>query len=249
MKTSIIFLLVFFLGSTMAIAYTLPLPDNTVKEEADETQAEANNTRFDLAVYRSRLPAQEILSFYKENLAKAGFRLLTEDKKAKYLYFANPESDERFFILADDTIGDEVYIRVSHWYGNPPDYRDFLSEGGKKDMLGKDLAGIPRYPGAVRLSSLEYGGMQTASYKSDDRKEAIVSFYESRMISSGWKKLSTADSGRRKAVELLRMPGNTNEGATLYFEKKGRFLSILVQEACCGQKGRAISIVEISGVD
>jgi hypothetical protein len=244
MKTFIIFLLVFFLGNAMALGFTLPLPENTVREE-DGVQAEANNTQFDLAVYRSSLSVEKILSFYKENLTKEGFRLLTEDIKAKSLYFAHPETDERFVIVVDDeSSGDETYIRVSHWYGNLPDYRDFLSEGGKKDIPGKDLAGIPRYPGAVRVSSLEYGPVQTASYKSDDSKEDILNFYEDRMVSSGWKKSSIADPAREKAAKLLGMPSNIAEGGCVYFEKKEKFLTILVQEACCGQKGRAISIVE-----
>ena len=243
----IIFIFVCLLGNNItAWGYTLPLPQNTIKQHKEEMRF--NNIPYTLQVYQSQLYPDEIISFYKENLLSQGFILFIEDKVTNTLMFHRPQSNDNLAItIIKGGQGDLTSLSVSHWRGDLSKYRDSSSSSREitKDALGKDVPGIPRYPGSIRISSVKRGPMKNASYRIPDAtKEEIVSFYEREMSSRGWQRFSGDVFAKQKASKLL--PGDKRLAGSdfLLFEKKDSLCGIMVTpeiEGCgpegCGPEG------------
>lgn len=243
MKKTVFLLLIFLCIKGLAFGYTLPVPPDTAKE--DEQKVSLNNIPYTTERYVSRLSAQELTSFYKENLPRQGFALTAEDEKANVLYFFNAALKENLAIAIDDSQAKEVIMDVSSWQGDlpqpegAPTQEPFLV----KEVPGGDLAGVPRYPGSIRISALSSSGMKNASYTTADEKEKVLRFYESQMPAAGWKNPGIERIAKEKAAELLGGKTGIAQSGYLFFENKDSFCGIMIQDACCGLKGTMIGML------
>lgn len=239
MKKAAAFLCAFLLIASLASGYTLPVPPNTVKE--DEIEANINNIPYTTQVYLSELPLGEVVSFYKENLPKQGFSLSGENENTQALVFSHPVLKDNLAIVVENTPENKILIRISNWHGElvkeeaaKPDFT--------KDVPGSDVPGVPRYPSAVRISSVSYGEMKNASYTSQDEKEKILSFYKAQMPAYGWKNPGVEAQAKQKIGEMFGEDSGIAQSGLLFFENKNMLCNIVVAEACCGKQGSTIGV-------
>lgn len=93
------------------------------------------------------------------------------------------------------------------------------------DEPGEDVPGVPRYPGSIRLNSLQTGAsMMSAVYKISDSScvECVADFYTQEMAKSGWKILHTETSSKN---EMLARFSPQNSGDAEWDEGLGQVLA------------------------
>jgi len=235
---------ILFLSSGIVWGYELPLPEYTRKELQQEVSV--NNIPYTMFVYQSQLPSQEVISFYKQRLSEEGFILFSEDKPSNVLIFSRPQSKDGVMLRIEDRPDGSTYISVSYWKGNLCKQTKRMAALRKmgKDTPGRDIPGIPRYPGSVRVMSTEYGLMDIAVYATTDTKQQVLSFYKSQMVSQGWKQLqldSLADKNKR-VRNLLSSTMISLQRQMLMFKKGDILCGIGVGSSsrcahCYGQEG------------
>lgn len=91
----------------------------------------------------------------------------------RYLYFERTEA------------GGTRYLTV--WTDDQFDLTKFLPSGGE-DTPGRDIDGVPRFPGAVRVLAADERGRlaQMAVYNGQGSPETAAMFYDARMATLGW---------------------------------------------------------------
>ena len=103
--------------------------------------------------------------------------------------------------LADGKIGEAGHLRYLYfertptggtryltiWTDDQFDLTKFLPSGGE-DAPGRDIDGVPRYPGTVRVLSADERGRaaQMAVYNGTGMPETAEMFYDARMATLGW---------------------------------------------------------------
>lgn len=221
----------------------LPLPQGAVKQGSQETKL--NGVNYTLESYASTLRAEEVLSFYKQALPLQGFTLSAEDAASGVLHFANPLRDH-IAIMAREEEGRTV-INITSWQGPAASGNaGGISAKPLKEAAGEDLAGIPRYPGSLRLSSLAFAGVKTAAYTSEDKKEKIASFYTNQMHSAGWQRAAEDFFAKKEAGRILGEEAAFAKAEYFFFTRKDEYCGILITEACCGNTGTVISLMKLS---
>lgn len=247
--------LFFFLSPSFLFAYSLPLPRNTTK--AAEQDMNLNGIPYFIEAYQSSLSYEELTSFYKADLSKAGFILVSEESAGKVFVFSHPQSQENLALYIDDKRKDLINISVSQWKGDflkPETEQVSPGEEAKEDSPGKDLPGVPRYPESIRISSIEKGILKNASYRTVDEKEEVRSFYETRMPALGWQRAAEDILAKQKAGEILAGDRRFAEGSFLFYTKKNSVCGILIidgssgdcsQQGCSSQSGQEGSIIGI----
>ncbi len=247
----IVITLIFFLSKSVILAYTLPVPGNTIRKA--EQKINLNNIPYTVEVYQSGLSYEELISFYKANLTEAGFILVNEDRVSKILVFSHPKSQENLALRIDDIRKDLTNISVSQWEGSllkPETLQISQGEKAKKDSPGKDLPEVPRYPGSIRISSIEQGIMRNVAYRTADGKEKARSFYETKMPALGWQRFSEDALAKQKAAEILGGDRRFAEGDFLVYTKKNSVCGILIIDGSgrcspqgCSQEDQEGSII------
>ncbi|MDQ7774198.1 MAG: hypothetical protein RDU13_11840 [Elusimicrobiales bacterium] len=72
------------------------------------------------------------------------------------------------------------------------------------DVGGEDIAGVPRFPGLVRVSFEALSGKKTVGYKGRAELAAVVEFYGKEMASLGFRKRVTSASAGGEAHEYSK---------------------------------------------
>ncbi len=239
LKTTVFLLLILLIINGKALGYNLPLPPETVKEKGQ--QRSFNNTQYLGEIYRSRLTEKELASFYKDTLGQEGFTLISEEiTSADFLQFVNLTSKDHVFILIESALEGQIQLNITSWQGDVSFFDVTAKNTG--DSPGKDLAGIPRYPGSVRLASFQISDVKNVSYRTPANKEDIISFYEEKIPSYGWRVVPETDMAKQKIAELFGGNAILQSNRPLFYEKKDTLLVISVMSDCCGSKDSLITM-------
>lgn len=247
-KLFIFFILFLILTGRIALGYNLPLPESTIKQ--DEQRIEFNGVPYNSEVYQSSLSAEEIAFFFKEKLPSEGFILMNENKVLNTLIFTNFGLKENFLIELDNSKIGLTHFRVTFWKADL--FNPTNPATSDKDSEGDDLAGIPRYPGSIRVSNVNSGRTKVVCYRTLQSKEDIVSFYESRMPSYGWKKFSQTNLVKQEALESIGQ-GIAPDAELLIFEKNNFICCMVVgpevkcsEGSCIEQENSKNNVISIA---
>lgn len=240
-------LFILFLSQGIALAdyAALPLPEATTKE--GEQEFKVNNIESRSEFYQSRISPREIAAFYKENLPAQGFILVSENKAINVLAFSHPRLKESLNIAIEEA-NEQGFASFSITRSGADLLKAKESIVGpmsptSNDAPGRDLPGIPRYPGAIRMTTLEQAGVTNVSYRTINTQSEVASFYEKEMPGRGWKRLSGVEEpAKQKAAELLGGDKRLAGSAYLLFEKGDTICGIMVIAAGgasgdCGSPG------------
>jgi hypothetical protein len=82
--------------------------------------------------------------------------------------------------------GGTRYLTI--WTDDQFDLTKFLPAGENDDAPGRDIEGVPRYPGTIRVLSADERGRaaQMAVYNGTGSPETAFMFYQARMQTMGW---------------------------------------------------------------
>jgi len=112
---------------------------------------------------------------------------------------------------------------INLWTDRDFNLKKFLPDE-KGDMGGKDIPGVPRYPGSLRLLVIEQENTLTydtlVSYEGGGGVVGNILFYHSRMEDGGWK----TDPIFEKVISEQSMEN------FMFYTKKGRECTIHIQE-------------------
>ena len=235
-KLFLIFILFVFLREATASAYESPVPKDTIKQ--NEQEFIVNSQPQTLEFYQSKASLEEIISFYKENLSRQGFILFNEDKLNQVVIFIKPSTKENLVFHIDSIKDDLTHYSISRSKGNLlMQSPNELKKKVDTDAPGRDVPGIPRYPDSIRISNMENYGMINAVYKTPHKKEEIISFYENKMPSYGWKRFSQESLVQKKASKILGEESLFSSSESLLFEKAKALCGIVVVSISGCQQG------------
>ena len=134
-----------------------------------------------------------------------------------------------------------AHMYVTIFKGGMPKIEDSFSN---RDAKGKDVPGVPRYPRSVRISSVQMGKLKNASYKTSDRKEDILYYFEKTMGRHGWKKFEISEKARKQAASTPGPAAQLIAGdAFLLFQDKENMCAIGVVESPEGVNENIIGVV------
>lgn len=199
-KFFLIFVLGFLLVSTGTIFAEIDFNDGTkipafplAKEIWSGPQiVEINGTPLQMFCFGTDRPVAEITNFYKDNLPKAGWKLgeafgdlnvIYFTKDNKYLYVAasgtlrgyGPSFTKYVMLLSKQ----ELHLCAAFNFLRGPDF---------KEMPGRDISFIPRYPGSVRVVSIVREDKEAFFvYLVRDDAQRIAQFYRENLPTFGWK--------------------------------------------------------------
>jgi hypothetical protein len=109
---------------------------------------------------------------------------------------------------------------VSFWTTRDLDLDGFQPEPGK-DLGGRDIDAVPRFPNTVRLLSFEQHNARSvdtiAVYAGGGSEVQTVLFFNSRMPAAGWRR-----DGRLTAQATAARAPLTDAGRTLFFTRNNR---------------------------
>ncbi|MCK5534424.1 hypothetical protein KAI68_04845 [bacterium] len=72
----------------------------------------------------------------------------------------------------------------------------------KKDVIGEDILGIPRYSGMIRTWYTDDGQSKMIIYEVKATKEELLKFYKKEMVSRGWKQDDKLTQGKKLLTYL-----------------------------------------------
>jgi hypothetical protein len=206
--SNLVILSFFFISSALGMdadLWQLPLlPDATVIWQ--DQPMEVNQIRATATHLRTDLPAEKALNFYKSALERLGWRqehnltpeISTFVRKDKFIYVgifpAQKDTPRDIYLIASP-----VSLTIC---GELRDY--FLKEQMMPDAPGKDLEGVPRYPGSRRrLDILMPRQTGVAIYESDDSPGEIARFFRQEMKRVGWQENKALNAGALQRLNPL----------------------------------------------
>lgn len=189
-----------------------------------QEEALANNTPVQISIYSTSVQPEEVAEFYKTRLANFGWKLEI-DTAQQGVAIMNFMKGEKFLSIIQQSINGKNIISVSQrgvpkapseeppcadCQQQPPDpgsaaapvqYTPGQISYPKADLPGGDLQFVPRYPGAVRINSLERGSSMKTSlaYYTSDPVDRVVDFYRQNMGTYNW--------NLEQSVDLKDLPG------------------------------------------
>ncbi len=236
---------VFFFCSNAVFAFEAPLPEGAIKDASQDVKL--NGVPYNVESYHCPLAFAELASFYKEKLPPQGFNLVSEDANTHTMRFSNRFSDNIAVILTKDQKGQTI-INLNYWKGpisKEPTGASVMEQ--KKDSLGEDIPGIPRYPGSIRITSSSLTGEKGAVYKCAANKEEIADFYAEYMVRRGWEKVSGSQQAKNEADNILGGQELLEKSFFNMYQKKDEYCGILITTAdSSGARQSIISIVWLS---
>lgn len=251
-----VFLLTFSLADA-AIWENVPALPQAKKLKQEESLI--NNSPVQSAIYLTEVPAEEIVEFYKTKLINFGWKLESEveNEKTRALLFSKRE-DYANIMISDFQGKNYITIaqsKIPKESDNPEgesvclECKDELKKSftwmHPSDIPGRDLPIIPRYPEAIRVSSVERenGRKADLSYYTRGSLEDVLSFYRQNMSNESWElekemdfqKLSPGLSDALKLVDL--------KGKSLIFKgSSGKCIISVLENPQEGEDSRIIGI-------
>ena len=251
-----LFLLTFSLADA-AIWENIPALPQVKKLQQEEFLI--NNSPARSAIYLTEVSVEAIVEFYKTKLINFGWKLESEVKneKARVLLFSKRE--DYASIMINDFQGKNCITiaqsKIPKEKDNPeeesscPECKDELKKsfGGMhpSDAPGRDLPLIPRYPEAIRVSSLERENGRKAylSYYTRSSLEDVLSFYRQNMGNESWE--------LEKEIDFQDLPSELSEvqklanlkGKSLIFKgPRGECIVSVFEHPQEGESSRIIGI-------
>lgn len=115
----------------------------------------------------------------------------------------------------------------------------------RRDVPGRDMPGIERYPGAVRIKYERYdlGGTEVieVGYVTGSRSEEVSTFYGEVMQSNGWRYVGS-DTEPGDELGLLVTKGEGQDQRRIFVEiaPLGEFVSIELEETVASPTSRVL---------
>jgi hypothetical protein len=163
-------------------------------------------------VWGALIPHDERLRFGDPAYARAYLKAVESGKlgdmgTARLVVAIKPRGSERARI-------------ASFWTTRDFDLNAFQPEPGK-DLGGRDIDAVPRFPNTVRLLSFEQHNARSvdtlAVYEGGGSEVQTVLFFSSRMPAAGWRR-----DGRLTAQVKAARAQDTDKGRTLFFTRNNR---------------------------
>lgn len=176
-----------------------------------------------------------ILEFYKDALARQGFQL-REDITLPAVYAFSKAGKFIYVGIQDNPAGIPIYIYL---VSSPQelalcrilsDY--FLQDEIAADAPGEDMADIVRYPGSKRrMNIFSPEGNKIIIYEARAIPQAVASFYDGQLKSTGWRKDNSFEAP---------------EAGALFFKKADSQLLIVINRLSAEEKGRTMIMLQRS---
>lgn len=168
-----LFLVLFISRYAFGESPTIPLPANV--EIVSEKTANIGPSQSVISIYETTLSLDRVRSFFKKEMARAGW---VEQKQGFYMkdgYLA------MVMFMPPKGKGDKIRFTVS--YSRIPSKEEVLAAG--KDKPDK-LNFMPVYPGSKQLFLWDLPTGVSASYETEKDIKDVVFFYKSGMLNYGW---------------------------------------------------------------
>lgn len=206
---------VFYCSAAVSLAEAAlweSLPVFSGSERIKQEEVLANNTKAQIAVYSAQASLGEIGEFYKEKLNQYGWQLNSETTQQGVTAMLFAKKDKVVNVMLQSVSGRNfITVTQSHLSGSDvaedadcPDcqQKESAAQGAqdeqpslfpKEDVPGFDLKTVPRYPGALRINSIERdsGRRASLSYYINDSVEKVLDYYKTNMGIYNW----TLDKG------------------------------------------------------
>lgn len=227
------------------------IPKHPLLEKVEERQSIINGAKAITIIYKAdnNIDISKVINFYKDVLMQRGWIKSQESLSPDYSVVGFQDSDEmtdgkmRTFMLTivrspliEGVMATVFYIPggMRSWF--------WREDSEDNDMPGMDLDWFPRYPGAIRLQSIEeQTGVTTIQYLIAGYSciNCTVQFYKEHMLNNGWqlqgssyqdkdqiqKAQANSALGMKKIISQLK-----NEGLLNNVDLEGYEASLEAQE-------------------
>lgn len=190
-----------------------------------------NNSPAQSVIYFTDVSVEEIVEFYKTKLINFGWKLESEVENGKTRALLFSKREDYANIMISDFQG-KNYITIAQSKipkesDNPEEEpvclecKDELKKSfawmHPSDIPGRDLPLIPRYPEAIRVSSVESenGRKADLSYYTRGSLEDVLSFYRQNMSNESWE--------LEKEIDFQKLPPGLSDALKLV-DLKGKSL-------------------------
>jgi hypothetical protein len=151
----------------------IPLPKDAVK--ISEKSANFGPIRSFSEIYKTSLSGSRVLSFYKKEMANAGWKEKERGVFVKNKFIA--------VIICDDLKNKSGKTEFNVIVSNIPAKEELL---GMRKTEPDKLSYMPIYPGSVQIGILNLPGGTASAYETESSIEEVVFFYKSAMLNYGW---------------------------------------------------------------
>ncbi len=187
--------LILLFSATAAVAWEI-IPAYPQAEKFKEEEILVNNTPIKTTIYRSSSPAEEILGFYKDRFSAQGWVVESEVNQQGTI-LVNFSQENKFINIVTQQMQGESFTTLVQGERAAKTPGAILKsaqdcpecgEAPQEDAPGRELHFLPRYPGAVRVSTVErkQSGKVDLAYSSQDAPEKILDYYYNAMPNRGW---------------------------------------------------------------
>ena len=167
----------------------------------------------------------DIIDYYKKVLAQKGWATVGERvvwNNSVVIQFSHKEKRGMmsFMVMPAEIFGrpaNSVMVEVLYVPQRGDNSQKAEALLSAQDIPGVDIPGVPRYPGSMRLRSMQTGaGMMSADYKIADTScvECVADFYKQEMTKGGWSFIHTTASTKEQMLARFSQKGAEDaEGA------------------------------------
>jgi len=186
-----------FLASLCEAAIWENIPALPQAQKVKQEEASVNSKQVQTTIYITLSTPQEAVEFYKTRLINFGWKL--ESKLSiQGIEILIYSKEGKFLNIKSQNILGKNYITVAQSVNPKESVAQAFSCPeceNKQDSAGKDLRFVPRYPGAIRVNSIERDNGKKAllTYSTKDSVDKVLNFYSQNMGNYYWKLENTVD--------------------------------------------------------
>lgn len=230
--------------------YILPLgaavlPGHPKISQSAEQSMLVNGVNIRTAQYSSVLSADAILDFYRNNLLAEGWKIEFETlQNGVYLMVFSNDKKE--------TLGIDVYPKEAKqgcditgtytWGATEPPSPD-------KDVAGRDLPWLNRYPGSLRYTDMEWDRGKTLVYVNQQADFLeVADFYREQLIASGWQLQKESVLSKQNLLDMHeRLPDNIKSQMQGMEEESMKIEKEAISMFLKGKNLLLVSVAQVSG--
>lgn len=168
---------------TLSVGYAEMVPPQTKKINSQQSVMMGQN--FDISIYSSGLPYEDVAAFYRQKLLGAGWEETGIPQGTQALAGINSmtfkKNNDVIVVTRVPAMRESMTI-FSVGAGRLPDF----TKGEKATNQEKEISFAPVYPGAKQVSYTQTKQGVTTGYLATADMDDILYFYETKMPAYGW---------------------------------------------------------------
>ncbi|MFH1622312.1 MAG: hypothetical protein ABIA97_04235 [Candidatus Omnitrophota bacterium] len=205
------------------------IPKHPLLEKVQENTSTINGSEAKTIIYKApdNIDITNVIDFYTNVFLQRGWKKNGEYMSGNYSVVGFSDDDMRVFSIkiGRSPLINGVFVTV---YYLPEGMKKWIFKDNPEDndMPGKDFSWLPRYPGSIRIQSVEdYTGIIKIDYMIPGYSciNCVSEFYRDNMIKSDWQLINSNRQDKEDIQENLESNMARTKSIITQMEESGKF--------------------------